>query len=74
MQTHAPTLKVCVYRGWRSLASRDLETKELSGDEEAFLQRASVIGAEGDMASEPMKQRLFIDFVRRHDVVLTTYA
>jgi hypothetical protein len=56
------------------LASRDLETKELSGDEEAFLQRASVIGAEGDMASEPMKQRLFIDFVRRHDVVLTTYA
>lgn len=34
---------------------------------------ATVIGAQGEMSSEPAKQRLFIDFVRKHDVVLTTY-
>ena len=63
-------MSICVYKGWRSLTPNDWT---ISPDDDMNTAGATVIGAQGEMSSEPAKQRLFIDFVRQHDVVLTTY-
>lgn len=113
MATHAPTLRVCVYEGWKGLL--DSVSKDMMADkreqasrltakrkQENDRKRASTVkkykkstvktakkieiedSSESD--SEPEKddvvvenlqqrtQRLFVDFIRAHDVVITTYA
>jgi E3 ubiquitin-protein ligase SHPRH len=108
MATHAPTLRVCVYAGWKSLLdgvakrvvtdkashkSRLVAKRKRDNDR----QRASTVrkyqkttrgksikiepGDTPDSEDEELPvedlqqrtQRLFVDFVRAHDVVITTY-
>ena len=108
MATHAPTLRVCVYTGWKTLldgvgkrviADRADHKNRLSAKRKRQndRQRANTVkkyqkttkgksvkiepeetsdSEDDELPVEDLQQRtqrLFVDFVRAHDVVITTY-
>ena len=107
IRRHAPTLRVCVYEGWKSLqdgissqrnanvqaVNRALLNKKRKSDE-AFrkstvkkyqrLNNGEPVKVESDdddkdeeevkdESSLEITQRQFVEYVRAHDIVLTTY-
>jgi E3 ubiquitin-protein ligase SHPRH len=110
MATHAPSLRVCVYTGWKSLLDGvekrtsagirerkdNAKRKRASDRARAQIKRKYRKDSEGgrvkvesdeegeevdddddDPSAESLQhrtQRMFVDFVRAHDVVITTYG
>ncbi|KAK8846764.1 hypothetical protein IAR55_005852 [Kwoniella newhampshirensis] len=114
MQRHAPSLRICVYEGWKSLqrgvekqraarlkaqgvkaqaekkrknaqfrnqtrkkyakskgGDRIKQESDNEDDDDVIATQASVVEEEGTLQ---VTQRQFVEYVRAHDVVITTYG